>query len=104
MLARHLGSSLIVTDLQIENVGVGEREARVFSNIVAQRHFRMAHGIGRSGEIAVVQPKAAGSSLIAKLTNCLALQSLKLAGKEMVIPNFKTYLLTEYHSLRRDQR
>jgi hypothetical protein len=39
------------------NVGVGEREARVFSPLVARRHFRLAHGIGRSGDIAAEQPK-----------------------------------------------
>lgn len=27
-------------------VGVGEREARIFSNIVSERHFYMGHGIG----------------------------------------------------------
>ena len=31
------------------NVGVGEREGRVYSTMVAQRHYRMSHGIGRSG-------------------------------------------------------
>lgn len=40
------------------NVGVGEREARVACALVARRHYRMAHGIGRSGDIAADQPKA----------------------------------------------
>ncbi len=40
-----------------DNVGVGEREARVASDLVARRHFRLAHGIGRSGDVAAVQPK-----------------------------------------------
>lgn len=31
------------------NLGVGEREARVASELVARRHFRLAHGIGRCG-------------------------------------------------------
>lgn len=39
------------------NVGVGEREARVASDLVARRHFRLAHGMGRSGDIAAEQPK-----------------------------------------------
>lgn len=30
-----------------DNVGVGEREARLASELVARRHYRMAHGIGR---------------------------------------------------------
>jgi len=49
------------------NVGAGEREGRIASEIVRRRHFGLAHGIGRSGDIAAVQPKAAGSSLIAKI-------------------------------------
>jgi hypothetical protein len=44
-----------------ENVGVGEREARIASKLVARRHYHLGHGIGRSGDIAAVQPKAAGT-------------------------------------------
>ena len=62
------------------NVGLGEREARIASPIVADRHFGLCHGIGRSGEIAAVQPKAAGSSLIMKITNVLLLDVFRLAG------------------------
>ena len=40
-----------------DNIGVGEREARVASDLVARRHFRLAHGIGRSGDVAAEQPK-----------------------------------------------
>lgn len=64
----------------LDNVGVGEREARVASELVAKRHYRLAHGIGRSGELSAEQPKAAGSSLLLKLTNALAQDALKLAG------------------------
>jgi len=38
------------------------------------------HGIGRSGDIAAIQPKAAGSSLLNKLTNSVVLDILKLSG------------------------
>ncbi|XP_068709323.1 O-phosphoseryl-tRNA(Sec) selenium transferase-like isoform X1 [Montipora foliosa] len=62
------------------NVGAGEREGRVISSLVSQRHFRLSHGIGRSGDIAAVQPKAAGSSLLMKLTNSMALDAIKIAG------------------------
>ena len=48
----------------VKKVGVGEREGRVFSQIVSQRHYGLSHGIGRSGELLAVQPKAAGSSLL----------------------------------------
>ncbi len=61
-------------------VGVGERESRIYSNIVAQRHFFMGHGIGRSGDVAAVQPKAAGSSLLLKLTKFLTKDALKVLG------------------------
>ena len=44
-------------------------------------HARLSHGIGRSGDIAAVQPKAAGSSLLMKLTNCMALDAIKMAGR-----------------------
>ena len=63
-----------------DSVGFGEREARVFSTLVSKRHYRLGHGIGRSGDIGAVQPKAAGSSLISKLTRALALSCLKISG------------------------
>lgn len=47
----------------IENVGVGEREGRVFSPLVARRHFNLAHGIGRSGELQEVQVRSLFSHL-----------------------------------------
>ena len=62
------------------NAGVGEREARVICPLVASRHFGLGHGIGRSGDIAEEQPKAAGSSLLYKLTNALAADAIKRAG------------------------
>lgn len=66
------------------NVGAGEREARVFSSLVARRHFHLCHGVGRSGDVAAVQPKAAGSSLIAQLANALARDILREAGLRLV--------------------
>lgn len=63
-----------------DKAGVGEREGRVFSTLVARRHFGLAHGIGRSGDIAEVQPKAAGSSLLYKLTNKLVAHAMQVAG------------------------
>ena len=53
------------------NVRAGEREARVASGIVSRRHFRLGHGIGRSGDVVAVQPKAAGSSVINQMTAIL---------------------------------
>lgn len=61
--------------------GMGEREGRIYSELVARRHYNLAHGIGRSGDLTENQPKAAGSSLLNKLTNCLVLDLLKISGK-----------------------
>lgn len=57
--------------------GVGEREGRVFSSLVAHRHFGLSHGMGRSGDITEPQPKAAGSSALVKLTLSLTLDALR---------------------------
>lgn len=62
------------------NVGVGEREGRVVSELVRQRHYGLTHGIGRSGDVMAEQPKAAGSSLIVQLTKYLALDAIRIAG------------------------
>lgn len=59
------------------NVGAGEREGRVFSNLVSESRFNLAHGIGRSGDVSAVQPKAIGSSLINKLTTSFVLNLIK---------------------------
>jgi len=64
----------------IKNVGVGEREGRIASSIVAKRHYRFAHGVGRSGEITEPQPKAAGASLVSKLTSYLVIDAMRVAG------------------------
>ncbi|XP_014788581.1 O-phosphoseryl-tRNA(Sec) selenium transferase [Octopus bimaculoides] len=66
------------------NCGVGEREARLASQLVAKRHYRLGHGIGRSGDITAIQPKAAGSSVLMKITNCLARDVIKLSGVHSV--------------------
>jgi O-phospho-L-seryl-tRNASec:L-selenocysteinyl-tRNA synthase len=62
------------------NCGVGEREGRVYSSLVSNRHFSLSHGIGRSGNIYEEQPKAAGSSIIYKLTTSMAAHALELSG------------------------
>lgn len=60
--------------------GVGEREGRIYSRLVWERHRGMVHGIGRSGDIAALQPKACGSSAINMLTQYLALHALRSCG------------------------
>ncbi len=66
------------------NAGVGEREGRVLCPLVRDRHFGLAHGVGRSGDVTEPQPKAAGSSLIYKLTNELAADAIRRAGAPAV--------------------
>lgn len=63
-----------------DNCGIGEREARFASALVARRHYRIGHGIGRSGDLGEVQPKAAGSSLMMKLVNSLLLDTIRYMG------------------------
>ncbi|CAN0082350.1 unnamed protein product, partial [Discosporangium mesarthrocarpum] len=72
--------SLMDSNNFVDNVGVGEREGRVYSKLVSRRNYRLSHGVGRSGDVAEVQPKAAGSSLIAKLCQALAMDALRVAG------------------------
>jgi O-phospho-L-seryl-tRNASec:L-selenocysteinyl-tRNA synthase len=76
------------------SVGVGEREGRLYggaSGLVSRRHFGMAHGVGRSGDISELQPKAAGSSLLSKLlqqmVKCLLRDlGLKSTRNALVLP------------------
>ena len=72
--------SLMDSNNFVDNVGLGEREGRVLCPIVRQRNFGLSHGIGRSGELSAVQPKAAGSSLLAKLTAYVVRDALETAG------------------------
>ncbi|XP_030374529.1 O-phosphoseryl-tRNA(Sec) selenium transferase [Scaptodrosophila lebanonensis] len=62
------------------NVGMGEREARIACKLVARRHYNFGHGIGRSGDLLEAQPKAAGSTLLANLTNSLLQQLIQMLG------------------------
>ena len=65
-------------------IGVGEREGRVYSTLVSDRHFELTHGIGRSGNIRDPQPKAAGSSIIAQLCDHLVLDAVRVAGVKVM--------------------
>ncbi len=49
--------SLMDSNNFVGSVGVGEREGRVASGLVARRHYGLAHGIGRSGDLTAEQPK-----------------------------------------------
>lgn len=47
---------------------------------MARRNFHFGHGLGRSGDLTEVQPKAAGSSVLYQLTNDLAKDALRTLG------------------------
>lgn len=76
--------SLMDSNNFMDNVGLGEREGRVAYHGVRERYYGMSHGIGRSGELSAEQPKAAGSSILAKLANHLVKEACCLAGLEDV--------------------
>jgi len=57
--------------------GAGEREGRVYSPLVFQRHYGFGHGIGRSGDVMEAQPKAVGSSALLRLTLRLTLDAVR---------------------------
>ena len=59
------------------NTGVEEREARIYSSLVAKRNNNLGHVIGRSGDFNALQPKAVGSSLMVKLTKAMTLHVLR---------------------------
>lgn len=48
----------------------------------------LGHGVGRSGDIAAVQPKAAGSSVMAKIAEHMALDLLHFAGGVPMVRGF----------------
>jgi len=57
--------------------GAGEREGRIYSPLVSQRHSGFGHGIGRSGDVMEAQPKAVGSSALLRLTLRLTLDAVR---------------------------
>lgn len=77
------------------NSGVGEREGRIYSSMVRDKNYNLGHGIGRSGDVNALQPKAIGSSLVVKLTQGLTLNVMnKVLGltsvKDVLILPFAT--------------
>ena len=78
----------------LKNRGVGEREARIGSALVARRNYNFGHGLGRSGDLTEVQPKAAGSSVLYQLTNSLSKDALRRLGVPSVQDCFVAPLAT----------
>ena len=91
-----------------ERAGVGEREGRCYSSLVARRCYYMTHGVGRSGDILAVQPKAAGSSLVATLAQYLALHALQVSGLQVkhcaIVPLATGMALTLVYQTLRQSR
>jgi len=77
--------SAMDTDKDLAAARVGEREGRVASPLVARLAGNFVHGIGRSGHITAPQPKAAGASLMQKLTNQIATDAIQRLG----LPNIQ---------------
>jgi len=78
----------------LNHIGIGEREGRIYSNIVKKRNFGLIHGMGRSGDVTELQPKAVGSSLLVQLSISLVINLLQDIGmnfiKNLIILPFAT--------------
>ncbi|NHJ22313.1 MAG: O-phosphoseryl-tRNA(Sec) selenium transferase [Candidatus Lokiarchaeota archaeon] len=73
------------TDKDEKAARVGEREARIASDLHLKTSAGFCHGVGRSGFLTAPQPKAPGASILYELSNYLALNFLKKFG----LPNVK---------------
>ncbi|MHA1728339.1 MAG: O-phosphoseryl-tRNA(Sec) selenium transferase [Promethearchaeota archaeon] len=63
---------------------IGEREGRISTPLLYELSGGFIHGIGRSGDIKAPQPKAAGGSLINKLTDSVVTFFIKESGLENI--------------------
>jgi O-phospho-L-seryl-tRNASec:L-selenocysteinyl-tRNA synthase len=73
------------TDKDRNAARVGEREARIASNLHLKTSAGFCHGIGRSGFLTAPQPKAPGGSIMYEISNYLARDILRKFG----LPNIK---------------
>lgn len=71
---------LLVFGYLVVNMCINYLNTEGICTVLVHFLLRFIHGIGRSGDISAVQPKAAGSSLLNKITNSLVLNVIKLAG------------------------
>jgi len=69
---------------------VGEREARIASDLNLRISGGFCHGVGRSGFLTAPQPKAPGGSIMYELTNYLARDVMRKFG----LPNIKKAIVT----------
>ncbi|MBD3350159.1 MAG: O-phosphoseryl-tRNA(Sec) selenium transferase [Candidatus Lokiarchaeota archaeon] len=67
-----------------ESFRIGEREARVSTQLLYNLSGGFIHGIGRSGDIKAPQPKAAGGSVLNFLTDAMVSYMFKHLGLENI--------------------
>jgi O-phospho-L-seryl-tRNASec:L-selenocysteinyl-tRNA synthase len=77
------------TDKDRNAARVGEREARIASNLHLKTSAGFCHGIGRSGFLTAPQPKAPGGSIMYEISNYLARDILRKFG----LPNIKDSII-----------
>ena len=69
----------------LDNCGVGEREGRVYSKLVQRRNFLVCTTeLDGAATFPLDQPKAIGSSIIAKLANILVADAMKISGLQSI--------------------
>jgi O-phospho-L-seryl-tRNASec:L-selenocysteinyl-tRNA synthase len=73
------------TDKDSDAARVGEREARIASQLHLKTSAGFCHGVGRSGFLTAPQPKAPGGSIMYEISNYLARDILRNFG----LPNVK---------------
>ena len=73
------------TDKDKNAARVGEREARIISNLQLETSAGFCHGVGQSGFLTAPQPKAPGGSILYEISNYLARDILRNFG----LPNIK---------------
>lgn len=69
---------------------VGEREARISSDLHLNISGGFCHGVGRSGFLTAPQPKAPGGSIMYEITNYLARDTMRKFG----LPNIKAAIIS----------
>ncbi|TXT58361.1 MAG: O-phosphoseryl-tRNA(Sec) selenium transferase [Promethearchaeota archaeon] len=78
------------TDKDDKAARVGEREARISSELHLKISGGFCHGVGRSGFLTAPQPKAPGGSIMYEISNYLAKSILKKTG----LPNIKKAIVS----------
>ncbi|MCS7114381.1 MAG: O-phosphoseryl-tRNA(Sec) selenium transferase [Candidatus Bathyarchaeota archaeon] len=81
--------SSLDTDKDPKASRVGEREAKVVSELLSEFSGGFNHGVGRSGDLISPQPKAPGGSLLYYIANKLALDALRNFG----LPNIESAIV-----------